>query len=162
MDGTGLTIKQLQAILIQAAYGRAMLAVHHIEMKLVTYLMCYAVENSYSSDNDAIKRMPLGTLVREFVTKFVPSGQIEEELDNMVYFRNELAHRISQTIFHHAAHDDWQQRVIEELATIEGYFHETDELLTPYMERSYGAIKITESDIYRVAQQIYPGLKIVD
>lgn len=158
MSDTKLTYKQLQTILVQAAYGKAMMRAHHLELKLATFLMCHAVENNYKISHDAIKRMTLGVLVNEFINIYAPPEQIEEELDNMVFFRNELAHRISESILLQSVHDDWQQRVIDELATIEGYFRETDILLTPYMERSYSAINITEVDMLQVAKQIYPGL----
>ena len=159
MEEIAFTAEKLQMLLVHAAYGRAMMAAHGMEMRLTVFLMCHAIENNYPIALDSIKKMTFGVLVREFVKKYKPSEYLEEELDNMVFFRNDLAHRISDTLTRAAAKDDWCDRVIRELTEIEGYFRETDELLNPYMERCHRITKTTYADLRRIAERIYPGMR---
>ena len=160
MEDLGFSAKQLQGILVDAAYGRAMRMAHLLESRLVTFLMYHAVENNYRIDRVRIKKMTLGVLSKEFIAKFNPSEQIEEELDNMVLFRNELAHRISDTIVTAAIHEDWPERVVQELTEITSYFQDTLDLLEPYVEKGYRVLNASEEDLLRVVGKLYPGLKV--
>lgn len=121
------------------------------------YLMCYAIEGNYAIPK-SIKRMPLGALVKEFVAKYAPGDEIEEELDNMVFFRNELAHRIQETIVHATRDTNWQERLIEELGTIESFFNDTEVLLQSYENRVYAALKVSKGALQHIAERIYPGI----
>lgn len=150
-------MKKLQLTLVHAAYGRAMLAANSLESELCMYLMCYAIEGNYAIPK-SIKRMPLGALVKEFVAKYAPGDEIEEELDNMVFFRNELAHRIQETIVHATRDTNWQERLIEELGTIESFFNDTEVLLQSYENRVYAALKVSKGALQHIAERIYPGI----
>jgi hypothetical protein len=143
---------------MDAAYGRAMRMAHLLELKLVVLLMCHAVENNYPIDRESIKKMTLGALTKEFIAKFYPSNELAEELDNMVFFRNNLAHRISETIISAAVHENWSERVVDELVEIANFFRETINLLEPYMERSYRAMNASEEDLLKIVNRLYPGL----
>ncbi|QNN47474.1 hypothetical protein H9L17_04875 [Thermomonas brevis] len=162
MEDIDISVTRLQAFLVDASYGRALRMAHLLESRLVTFLMCHAIENNYPIDKDGIKKMTLGVLVKEFIAKFNPSEQIEEELDNMVFFRNELAHRISETIISATVHKDWQDRVVKELTEITGYFQETLTLLEPYVERSYRAMNVSEEVLLKIIGKLYPGIKVND
>lgn len=157
MENIEITVKKLQLTLVHAAYGRAMLAANSLESKLCMYLMCHATEGNYAIPK-SLKRMPLGALAKEFVAKYAPGDEIEEELDNMVFFRNELAHRIQETIVHATRDMSWQERVIEELGTIESYFSDTEALLQTYEDRVYSALKVSKGTLQHIAERIYPGI----
>lgn len=150
-------MKKFELTLVHAAYGRAMLAANALESKLCLFLMCHAVEGDYAIPN-SIKRMTLGALVNEFVARYAPGEEIEEELDNMVFFRNELAHRIQETIIYATTDMDWPQRVIEELGTVESYFKDTETLLQPYEERAYSTLKVSKATLQNIAQRLYPDI----
>ena len=150
--------RSLQLVLVHAAYGRSMIVAQSLESKLIVFLMSHAIENGYPINNDSLKKLTMGALVNQFIDKYKPSEELSDELISMVYFRNELAHRIIDTICCEAADDCWQDRVIEELTSIESYFHETNLLLKPYMERSHIVLKVTAEDTHELARKIYPGL----
>jgi hypothetical protein len=76
----------------------------------------------------------------------------------MVFFRNNLAHRISETIISAAVHENWSERVVDELVEIANFFRETINLLEPYMERSYRAMNASEEDLLKIVNRLYPGL----
>jgi hypothetical protein len=78
-----------------------------------------------------------------------------EELDNMVYFRNELAHRISNFIVLKATSHEWHDKVIKELGEIESYFNEAQEILLPYIEVCHKKLNLNEEKISEIAFSLY-------
>ena len=144
-------------MLVHAAYGRAMLAANSLESKLRIFLMCHSIEGNYEIQKP-IHLMTFGALVKDFVEKYSPGSQIEEELDNMVFFRNELAHRIQEMIVRSTVEVSWTGRVIEELGTIESYFSDTAVLLKPYEDRVYSTLNVSKATLHSVAQRLYPGI----
>lgn len=154
------SMSSLQLLLVHAAYGRAMISAHDLEMQLSAILMCHLIENEVDLSVEQIRRMTLGQLVRKFTSELKPSSALEEELDNMVYFRNELAHRASAIITRAATHEEWHERAITELGEIESYFLETKLLLSPYFEKCYEITKISKDKIYEIASSLYPGIKV--
>lgn len=150
--------ENLQMILMHAAYGRAMLAAHHLELRISTFLLCHAIETGADLSIDAVKRLTFGALVKDFVKKFNPSVHLAEELNNMVFFRNELVHRVSDAICRAAINSDWRDKVIKEMIEIETMFGETDALLGPYMERCHRITRTTDADLRQITERLYPGL----
>jgi len=151
-----------QILLMHASYGRAMLAAHHMELRLSTFLLCNAIERDEPATHESFKKLTLGRLVNEFVNRFDPSEELREELDNMVFFRNELAHRISDTICRAATDSGWREKVTKEMIEIERMFGETNVLLDPYMERLHRITKTTDADLRRITELAYPGIRVAD
>lgn len=158
MENESSLDKDIQLTMLHACYGKAVLSAHLLEMRLSLFLVCHAVEHGYGAPHEAIKKMTLGVLVNEFIEKYDPSESLAEELDNMVFFRNELAHRVSSMIFCRAANDDWHDRIIQELIDIEGYFKDTIALLSPYMDNCHRVLGVTKSQLQQIASRVYPGL----
>lgn len=148
----------VQLTMLHACYGKAVLSAHMLEMRLSLFMECHAVEHGYRASPEAIKRMTLGMLVNEFIEKHDPPDSLAEELDNMVFFRNDLAHRISSMIFSRAADADWHDKIIQELIDIDSFFKETIALLNPYMENCYRVLGVTNSQLHSIAGRVYPGL----
>ncbi|MGN6739603.1 hypothetical protein [Dyella sp.] len=161
MEELELTAKKLQLMLVHAAYGRAMMKAHQLEMHLSTLLLCHAIENKLPSGPDHIKRMTLGTLAREFVEKYGPSDYVAEEIDNMVFFRNELAHRISEHIVRATTDEEWHEKFIEELGEVEDMFVDTIKLLGPYMEQCYRFMGATHDDLLAIVNKVYIGARAI-
>jgi hypothetical protein len=145
--------------MLHVAYGKALLTSHQLEMRLSMLLQCHAVEHDYPAPQEAIKKMTLGVLVNEFIEKYDPPDSLAEELDNMVFFRNELAHRISSMIVHRTAATDWHDKVMQDLIDIEVFLRDTNELLNPYIEHCYHVLGMTKHQVRRIAQRVYPGLE---
>ena len=76
----------------------------------------------------------------------------------MVFFRNELAHRIQEMIVRSTVEVSWTGRVIEELGTIESYFSDTAVLLKPYEDRVYSTLNVSKATLHSVAQRLFPGI----
>lgn len=153
-------MSSLQLVLVHAAYGRAMISAHDLEMQLSAILMCHLIGNEVDLTAEQIKRMTLGQLVKKFTNELKPSNVLEEELENMVYFRNELAHRASEIIACAATHIEWHERAIAEFGEIESYFLEAKLLLLPYFEKCYEITKVSKERIYEIARSMYPGIKV--
>jgi hypothetical protein len=96
------------------------------------------------------------------VKRFDPSDDLHEELDKMVFFRNELAHRISDAICRAATGSEWREKVTKEMVEIEKIFGETNILLDPYMERCHRITKTNDADLKRIAELFYPGMQVAD
>jgi hypothetical protein len=154
---------QQRFFLVQAAYGKAMLEAHGLERTLGALLICQA---TFSADDGPrreariarVNRLPLGRLIEEFVEALSPDKHLIEELDNLLFFRNELAHRISDTILGAAAQSNWEQRVVAELEEIRSYFVEAKPLLEAYMETFLVKIGITESQMMELMRKLYSGV----
>ncbi len=156
-------------ILVEGAYGRAMLRAHGLEMELASMLLCNATATSRGQvvgervtrlTKEQILRLPLGLLIKHFVAAFSVSEDIADELDNLLFFRNELAHRISRIILKGLSkqdHQGWPQ-VIRELKDIASFFDDADELLAPYRRASAAALGLTEDELVEAAGRIYPGM----
>lgn len=147
-------------LLMHASYGRAMLAAHHLELRLSLFLLCNAIERDELTTRDSFKRLTMGGLVAEFVKRFSPGEELREALDNMVFFRNELAHRISDTICDAAKDTGWREKVTKEMMEIEQIFSGINALLDPYMERCHRITKTTDADLKRITELVFPGIRI--
>ena len=88
----------------------------------------------------------------------IPSGYLQEELDNMLYFRNSLAHRISETVLGEALDPGWCLRVVTELSDIESYFRETNGLLECYVDEWLHANGYKKEKLFSIGKAIYKGL----
>lgn len=149
--------------LVHAAYGRAMLRAHGLERDIATLLICYT---TFTPDEVAIreaqiariKRLPLGPLIDKFVQAFQPTDDLIEELDNLLFFRNELTHRISEMILHAGHEVAWEERVLKELADIQSYFDEVTPFLRPYMDSFRDKIGIGEDRMRELVKKLYPGM----
>lgn len=153
--------RDVQLIMLQATYGKALLTAHQLELRLVSLLQCHAVEHRYPAPLETIKKMTLGILVKTFIDNYDPPDQLVEELENTVFFRNELAHRVSDMIIWRAAEADWHDKVIQELIDMDAIFRDANELLNPYMEHSYRFLGLTKHRFRQIAQRACPGLESV-
>ena len=107
---------------------------------------------------DLIKKMPLGALVKRFNNRLSPGDRLSEELDNMVFFRNQLAHRIADTILQCSSSEQWMLKVTEELNEIASLFEETLTLLSPYIEYCCETLGVTHSEVRMLFDSIYPNI----
>ena len=153
-------------ILIWAVYGRAMMGAHRLEKKLSLLLVERATDTCPSSDLreqaiKAIDRLTLGPLIDRFLTEFAPSENLVEELDNMLYFRNKLTHRISDMVLNAANRQtQWTSRLVEEIENISTYFSETCALLEPYSKEWMDGKGITQERLDKVWARLFPNAHI--
>jgi len=149
----------LKMIFVYAAYGRSMMAAHQLEQNLLAIVSSHPEKLPEKYTAEKVRKMTLGSLVNIFINCYSPPEELVEELDNMIYFRNELAHRISNFIVSTASSHKWHDEVISELAEIESFFEETNELLSPYIEACYKKLNISKEKMNEIAFSLYPHLK---
>lgn len=149
----------LQMVFVHAAYGRSMMAAHRLEQSLLVILSCYPDNFPEKYTAEKIGKMTLGSLVNVFVNCFSPPEELVEELENMIYFRNELAHRISNFIISKTSSIEWHDGIMRELGEIESFFEETNELLSPYVEACYKKLNLSKEKINEIAFSIYPHFR---
>lgn len=154
-----LSDKSLQMIFVYAAYGKSMMSAHKLELKLLAIVSCYPERLPEKCTAESVGKMTFGALVNLFVKCFNPPEELIEELDNMIYFRNELAHRISNLIILRAKSYEWHEAVIKELGEIDSYFKETREMLSPYIKECHKKLNVTEEKINKIAFVINPYLQ---
>ncbi len=152
--------EQLYAVF--AAYGRAMLNAHGLELQLATLLSVRTIFAGGTKDERIralarIEQQPMGNLIRDFIASYEPSEEIMEELDNMLYFRNELAHRVSRMILIAATKGDWKIPLIKELTEISEMFRDTGRLLEPFMEACRNQVGVPEEIMQELGRHLYPG-----
>ena len=149
--------------LIWAVYGRAMMGAHRLEKKLSLLLVQRATDICPSGELrdqeiKAIDRLTLGPLINRFLTEFSASENLAEELDNMLFSRNELTHRISDMALNAAdRHTQWTSRLIEEIENISTYFSETCALLEPYSKEWMDGKEITQERLDKVGARLFPN-----
>jgi hypothetical protein len=149
-------------LLVHAAYGKAMLCAHGLEHSLATLLICKislskVLHNQSKAEVAKIKRLPLGVLIEKFAVEFSHSDQLREELSNLLFFRNELAHRISDSIISAAVEVNWEERIISELEEICGYFRDCRPLLAPYIDHFQSQLGLTDENVIELIRVTYPG-----
>lgn len=154
---------QEQLLLVQAEYGKTMLRAHGLERSLATLLICHVTfagdhKASLDFEINKIKRLPLGLLINKFLETFSASEDLIEELDNLLFFRNDLAHRISDTIIYAAMSVDWEKKVIAELVDIRSYFTDAEPLLQPYMEVFNQKLGVSDAKMQEIMNKLYPGI----
>jgi hypothetical protein len=122
MDSTQITklIESLQAYVLHAAYGRAMLQAHSLELSLANLLITNLVdqkmdEDRFMSEFARIKRLTMGKLIAEVIGKYEISDYWKEEFDNALYFRNRLTHRICEDIISSHFTEDGKTKLISEI-----------------------------------------------
>lgn len=155
---------QERLFLVQAEYGKIMLRAHGLERRLATLLICHEAfagdrKSSLDSEINKIKRLPLGPLIDKFADTFSASEELIEELDNLLFFRNELAHRISDTIIYAAMKADWERRVITELSEIRSHFIDAEPMLEPYMEIFKQKLGVSDAKMHEIMLKVYPGIE---
>lgn len=161
--GEDKIIEPLPQVLVDAAYGRAMLSAHALERKLRTLLLIHFGEvrlnnNRRTAATEQIQRLTMGPLIEQFITAYKVEEHLQEELDNMLFFRNELAHRISDTILGKALEPDWRRRLVTELLEIESYFRETNQSLEHYIDEWLEANGFSKQQIISIGMGVYKGL----
>ena len=150
-------------LVVFAAYGRTMLHAHALEFRLATILSVRimfvdAPEQERENRIKRIRESTFGVLIKDFVIECAPNEDIQEELDNMLFFRNELTHRISKTILLAAQKPEWEVRVATELEEMSQMFIETEELLEKFVEELRAKIGWKEEIMQEFAARMYPGI----
>jgi hypothetical protein len=158
---------QERLLLVHAAYGRSMLAAHRLELTLGTLLVCQTTleiepGTKRRSEIDRIGRLTLGQLIKLFISKFSPNEDLQQELSNTLFFRNELVHRISETILNATRSIEWEEVVITEMNAIIGYFADSSKLLEPYITEWKLKVGLTDELFAELVSAAYPGAKIGD
>ena len=149
-------------IAVHAAYGKAMIAAHSLELRIAAILFARAEEDvkiGKSVDSGAIDRLTLGQLINRFLLEFSPPEELAKELDDMLYFRNELAHRISKTILSAAQRKHWEEKVVSELYEISSYFAEASHSLQPFIDAFLSKHGLTLEPLLDRLLVNYPGIR---
>lgn len=146
-----------------AAYGRAMLDAHGLELRLATLLSVRVIlaggtEDEQSRTLARIEQQPMGCLIRDFIATYEPSEEIMEELDNMLHFRNELAHRVSRMILFASTNKDWESHLITRLTEMSEMFSDTEKLIEPFMAEYRNKVGVPEATMHELAQRFYLGV----
>lgn len=157
MSGKVVLSDQDWLLLVYATYGKTMLQAHSLELTLKTLLIFHLETYSerHVSINDSIvklNRMTLGMLIDEFLKRFSPNEELAEELDNLLFYRNLLTHRISDFIINKAINPNLYETVINELEEIRGYFIEVKPLLEPYMSAARSKLGVSKEQLLEMAQ----------
>ncbi len=158
-DGIKQIVDAIEGYAIEAAYGRAVLAAHRLETTLYTLLSVHFSEVSGSNkvlcqEREKLSKMTLGNLVERVISEFHISEYWQEELDNMLYFRNRLVHQIATDLSSSFLRHGSKQRIVEELERIRSYFVETDEEMERMLFDCLAAKGITKEKIDKVVTQI--------
>ena len=121
-------IEELTAYTVEAAYGAAILEALRLEGLLVL-LLTTKLPEKYGDDSEnfkkaqnSLKRLTMGKLIKRTLKEFEISEYWEEELDNTLFFRNHLVHNIAWQITNSRLEPDGQERLVQELTEIRGYF----------------------------------------
>jgi hypothetical protein len=149
---------------VYAAYGKAMMAAHSLERQIATLLIVHVTEKTVpglqrEEEIDRIGKITMGQLISRFKLAYSPSDELQEELDNMLFFRNELAHRIVDTVLHATMQREWEGELIQELSEWTEMFHATKMLLEPYSEDWFRKHGIDQSKLLQGFLSIYPGIQ---
>lgn len=149
---------------VYAAYGKSMMAAHGLEKFLAALMIIHATEATQpgatrSREIAKIDRMTLGPLIAEFSSAYSPSEEVMEELSNMLYFRNELTHRISDSILWATSEHEWEDRVIGKLSEWTFMFRETKELLESYSAEWFRRQDINQQQLLARALVFHPGIQ---
>ena len=164
MPGTADLSSQETKIAIYAAYGRAMLAAHSLELRLAALLITRLVGDNLpiqqvQTAQAKIEKLTMGQLIKRFLQEFKPSEDIKEELNHMLHLRNELAHRIAKLILHSAQAPNWEAQLNAELAELTTYFGETREALQPYINDWINKHGVSNAELLNRGLTLYPGFE---
>jgi len=157
--------KSLKSLALHAAYGYAVMAAHRLELKLVSLAATRRVSNPTSTpslfddDLSGLGKPTLGRLIEYVIAEFDVPEQLEEELDNMLYFRNRLVHHISNMILLAARKPRWRARVIRELAEIEGYFHATSREIDKMLDDWLHSTGLSRKKVRGRAKQMWRRIR---
>ena len=150
---------------VYAAYGKAMMVAHSLERQLATLLIVYVTEKTApgpqrEEELGRIGRITMGQLISRFTVAYSPSEELQEELDNMLFFRNELAHRIVDSVVSATMEKEWEGKLIQELSEWTEMFRETTKLLEPYSEAWFRKQGIDRNKLLQNILSIYPGVGV--
>src|SRR3990172_8731412 len=157
--------KTIDSLALHAAYGSAVLAAHILERNLVSLLATRSIRKRASTfslfdeDLDGLRKLTLGRLIEEVIAKFHISEGLEEELDNMLYFRNRLVHNISDDMLLWAVKPGWKDRVILELREIKHYFHETNCEIEKILDDWLLSNGLSREKLQELAKLIWRGVQ---
>lgn len=148
---------------VYASYGKAMMAAHSLERCLAVLMIIHVTDRIQLGPErtkaiERIDKLPLGPLIESFCGAYAHTDDLAEELSNMLFFRNELAHRISDTILGATAEREWEDRVIQELTECTAMFRETRSLLEPYSAQWCEKHGINLKQLMEKAFNLYPGI----
>jgi hypothetical protein len=148
---------------VYAAYGEAILMAHSLEKHLAALLTCHATDLKLSKlemarELEKVSKMTMGQLAAKFCEIFNPDENVREELGNMLYFRNDLTHRISNSMLFAARERDWDTKLLQELSEIAQMFVETRQLLKPYSEKWLAENQINMNEMVLKLLAFYPGI----
>jgi hypothetical protein len=148
---------------VYAAYGKAMMSAHALERHLAAILVTHISDTTAPGQDrtaaiERLDRMTFGQLIKEFVSTHSPAEKLMEELDNMLYFRNDLAHRMADTVLAAAMAHEWEERLIERLTEWDLMFRETNDLLRPFTNRWIEKHNINYDKVFSAVLKLYPGI----
>ncbi len=146
---------------LEAAYGRAVLAAYSLEQTLYVLLVIRlpkaVVSNkreTFDHEQKKLQKLTLGRLVERVIAEFEIHDHWQEELDNMVYFRNRLVHSIAVDITTSVLRHGNKQRIVEELEEIRSYFIETNREMRKILFACLEPNGLTEEKVNEIARAL--------
>lgn len=123
-------VETLEAYVVHAVYGKAILQSHSLELSLKNLLFTKLAdkqlsEGRFKSEVARIKRLTMGRLIEEVIANFEISDYWQEEFDNALFFRNRLVHQISEALLNSHFKEDGKTRLVSEIEDITRYFRES-------------------------------------
>lgn len=148
---------------VYAAYGKAMMSAHAVERKLAAILLAHYTDTiapglTRDTSIQHLDRMTFGQLIKEFVATHGPSDDLAEELDNMLFLRNDLAHRIADTILRATMVREWEEGLITKLMEWDLMFRDASDLLKPFSDRWIQKHDINYDNMLSAVLNLYPGI----
>ncbi len=164
MKPINLLSRQERLYAVYAAYGESMIASHSLEGHLKSLLVTHAHDQKLSKldfDSEKVKldRLTLGQLIAKFCAAFNPTESLQEELENMLFFRNELAHRFAEIVLSAATERNWEVKLVTQLHEWTQMFKETQQLLEPYKAAWLAKHEIDLSSLVERSIEFYPGIR---
>jgi hypothetical protein len=153
MDIDGIEIGKLSESL---SISRLALEAHRLENLISVLLATRIIEKKENYENcfKEIKGLVLGRLIKRLLYEFDIPAYWQEELDNALWFRNKLIHRISDDVSYVILKHGNSAKLVEELYEIYGYFKETSEYIESLVFKWLDEKGITKEKMQTVVQKL--------
>lgn len=156
-----MDVEEIQKVItdyaVEAAYGAAVLKAYQLENSLVLLLTTKLIDefgdesSDFQKAQEKVKRLTMGRLIDRVLKEFELSDYWGDELDNMLYFRNELVHNISWEIQSSRVEPNGKERLVEYLSEIQSYFVETNTEIMRLVFQWFEEHGISKEKLYKIA-----------
>jgi len=149
--------KILQSYALQAAYGGAMLKANRLEFGLRTLLSMHINTNSDDEFDKAmskLKGLPLGRLVNRANQEFSIPAYWQDELENLCWFRNQLAHLIVDDISWSRLWEEDEWELISHINEIGGLYGEALDYISSMIDTEAEARGLSKESLVEFRDMI--------